>query len=246
MIGNFWIRNTRNAGDLHCGPALYFSELNARAFDIAELPPGIPDLAIFGGGALGRRFMNNPGLLRRAKVNVAWGVGTSLHGKNDVPPAPPGFGLYGSRDDRQQGARWVPCASCMSPLFDAKYDALHDTVVYYNKDPRFAPPDIEGLPVMHNEHGFEDAVRFLGSAGRVITNSYHGAYWAALLGRKVVVAAPYSSKFMHFRHRPAYSPAKDSWKPALEVAGIANDEALAECREANRAFLGLVLDRLHA
>ena len=37
-------------------------------------------------------------------------------------------------------------------------------------------------------------IEFIGSGDVVVTNSYHGAYWATLLG-KVVVAFPWASKF---------------------------------------------------
>ena len=85
--------------------------------------------------------------------------------------------------------------------------------------------------------------QFVGSGAKVVTNSYHGAYWAMLLGRKVVLAAPYSSKFHHYRHPPEISEDR-SWTPALSCHGKDDRGALQECRDANRKFLKLALDRM--
>jgi len=67
----------------------------------------------------------------------------------------------------------------------------------------------------------------------VVTNSYHGAYWATLLGRRVV-AIPNMSKMYRFKHAPVIGRAQD-WRKLAALA-VAYPEALAECRAANLAF----------
>ena len=53
-------------------------------------------------------------------------------------------------------------------------------------------------------------LEFLGSSEVVVTSAYHGLYWATLLGRKVVVANMFSSKFAAFPYPPALPRAQDT------------------------------------
>jgi hypothetical protein len=230
-----------NIGDAVCCPADYFDF--GSSVEIVRLKEPIPPCGavIFGGGAIGNNIAKRAAAAP-ARIKIAWGLGDTRHGQMHAEPAPAGFDLYGSRDDGQPGAEWVPCASCMSPLFDAAREIRHEAVLYFNyRRPR---PAVVGIPDNHNEIGFEDAIRFLASGAVVVTNSYHGAYWAALLGRGVVIVDAYSSKLFQFRHRPAYADSGD-WMTALGTAAK-YPEALAECRAANRAFFARVMDRIAA
>ena len=86
-------------------------------------------------------------------------------------------------------------------------------------------------------------INFLGSAELVITNSYHGAYWATLLKRKVVVMQPFSSKFLGFRHPLVVAN-------NFDITDIKNlpvyPNALKEAREANSKFAKKVLNKIKA
>lgn len=228
-----------NVGDAVCSPVDYFDFGGAveRVRPKEPIPPC--DAVIFGGGAIG----NNIGKIAArapARVKIAWGLGETRHGREAAFPAPSGFDIYGSRDDGQPGAEWVPCVSCMSPLFDERYAIRHEAVLYFNA--RRLKPAVDGLPENHNEVGFADAVVHLASGSVVVTNSYHGAYWATLLGRRVVVVDAYSSKFRQFRHRPAYADAA-GWQTAHADR---YPEALAEARAVNAGFFRRVMDRLAA
>jgi hypothetical protein len=88
----------------------------------------------------------------------------------------------------------------------------------------------------------EDEARifaWLGSSETVVTNSYHGAYWATLFGRKVIVVNAYSGKFTHFHPsmQPPVVEAKD-WRTAKPVSP---EGALALCRIASLKFYEKVL-----
>jgi hypothetical protein len=117
--------------------------------------------------------------------------------------------LYFTRD-LMMGFDVVPCASCMHPVFDEEHVPTRK-VVRYSAARRVDVSNGED-PHMTNEDGdIETAVRFLGSAEKVITSSYHGAFWAELLGREVEMV-PWGSKFF-------YLPLSN----------------LEQCREANRS-----------
>ena len=231
MITFAHMRNTRNRGDLASTPGLYFDFGAHRFADIRERHAGV---VIYGGGAIGQW------LARQRATGIAWGVGSTVHGATRVAgTVPEGMRLYGSRDDGLPGAIWTPCASCMSPLFDASYEIRHEAVLFTNGDRATArryPVNVPGLPHKTNHGSLEEIIAFLGSADLVVTNSYHGAYWATLLGRRVVVVGAYSSKFYGFRHQPSIG---GDWSRAR-----AHPEALDECRIATREFADRVRECL--
>ena len=86
-----------------------------------------------------------------------------------------------------------------------------------------------------NKQTFEEVIEFLGSSDVVVTNSYHGAYWATLLG-KAVVAFPWASKFHGLKHKPILCPAPDWWKELNDREQHQYKHALEECRQANKDF----------
>lgn len=244
IVGQLILR-TRNVGDFVSAPSRYFDIPGLHLMDMRDTKPKGTDAVIYGGGALGLRFLRHSVLRRTApRVTIAWGVGTSIHGSQDVGEPADWLTLYGSREWQQPNTVYAPCASCMSHLFDKDYSIEHDAVVYYNKDPRVGRPAISGLPVMHNENPFKDAIRFIASGETVITNSYHGAYWASLLGRKVVVIDAYSSKFYGYKFPPVHASVA-GWRRAAKEA-IAYPEALDDARSANRAFYSRVMNLLGA
>ena len=78
--------------------------------------------------------------------------------------------------------------------------------------------------------------RFIGeirSARAVVTNSYHGAYWATLLGKRVTVVGG-GSKVRMLKHRPVFATAIDWWQKLEEAECYPH--ALEECRDRNAEF----------
>lgn len=243
MLGFAHFSGTKNVGDRVCAPYLYFDFPKADIFDLRSSMPD-RDVMIYGGGAL-RNELGKQHELFPNSLKIAWGVGDTVHGATAPRPIADGFELYGSRDWNHSGAIYVPCPSCMSPLFDQKRRAEHEAVLFVNADPAINhryPVSIDGLPTMANETDFETVVRFLASGEIVVTNSYHGAYWATLLGRRVILCRPYSSKFFCYRFQPPIVR-DDDWKSAKPLASVF-DDALSASRAANREFYGLVKTRI--
>jgi len=79
----------------------------------------------------------------------------------------------------------------------------------------------------------ERVLAFLASGETVITNSYHGSYWAKLLGRKVVMI-PFSDKFLHFRY-PVPVATRENYLELIPKAQV-YPEALGVCRQRNVEF----------
>ena len=91
-----------------------------------------------------------------------------------------------------------------------------------------------------SNHGatLDDVLQFLSSGEVVITNSYHGAYRATLLGRAAVIVTQNSSKFYHMKHVHPYA----KWEDAMKAERHWYPNALEECRAANMAFHAKVKD----
>jgi hypothetical protein len=239
MISFINIKNTVNTGDMACTPYHYFSFPRARSFHLSDkIPPC--DAAIFGGGAIEPQ-LRNEGLHRKivAKYKIAWGIGTSRSGTKDHGPLVDDLDLCGVREYEREGGIYVPCVSCMSPLFDLPYKVLYEFVLYSHAAKPIPGPKIEGIPELNNRAPLDAALAFIASGETVITNSYHGAYWATLLGKKVI-CIPFSSKFYGYKFPPIYSNAKD-WLQDSKKA-VYHPEALDDCRHENHKFYQQVLN----
>jgi hypothetical protein len=221
-----------NIGDMSCGPASYF----AFPFPLERQPfirsNRIFDCVILGGGGLFHAADLLQSMLARTKgLVISWGLGNNDHNRTDLawPEFMGRFALHGIRD-WNSGFNWVPCVSCMHPFFDESSRAECEAVVFAHQH---HPIKFPRLPTMSNG-GREllPVLRFLAQGEVVITNSYHGAYWATLLGKRVVVANPFSTRFLHSRYPPAILR-DENWR-AIAQGAPTYPGALAECRAANR------------
>lgn len=249
---NFHRRNAHNIGDLKCGPAEYIDSLSEyKMIEIFRCRKTMrlsnQNVIVGGGGLLANDFFSKQIsniVASNPKSLVCWGAGQNTHDSETVsyPEVLKEFDLVGVRDDKSP-YEWVPCASCLSNVFDEAYPITHDIVLYNHSD--FSGLKDHGFPELQNsETDFRKIIRFLGSGNTVITTSYHGAYWATLLGRKAVVLNPFSSKFFAFRHPPELAGDHD-WKTAINRA-LSYPGSLEECRQSNLAFSRKVQERIHS
>ncbi|WP_148294416.1 polysaccharide pyruvyl transferase family protein [Azospirillum sp. B506] len=237
-----------NVGDWYCPPGRYFPFGSRNACDILSVQShDLPRRVILGGGCLMMPFFEShvrrvfePTASGHRRIVIGWGVGQGMSADiengfvapYEGPPSPfiDDFDLLGIRDFGTQHC-WVPCVSCMHPAFDVAYETVHDIGVFEHKR---IPINIDYFPKSSNDgNDIESAVRFLASCRIIITNSYHGAYWATLLGKEVL-AFPFNSKFYGLKHPPAFcEPQK--WESNLDRVR-AFPTALSECRAANINF----------
>ena len=245
-IVNIYRKNTSNTGDKFGTPTKYFDFLkDVKTLDITELPIDkfIKEIegkiVIFGGGGFVAQdyFKDYMKALLGAKTKmlIGWAIGHNVHGACDILydeyKNSKAFDLLGVRDSTNY-LEWVPCPSCMHSIFDKEFEIKNKIVIYEHKNFPMRNLDIN-FPKMKNGDSFEEVIDFLGSAELVITNSYHGAYWAILLNRKVIVMQPFSTKFFGFRH-PLIVANNFDIKDIKNVPTYPN--ALKEAREANMKF----------
>jgi hypothetical protein len=241
VIFNYNVYNTPNIGDVASLPMRYFRE-NALMRDVRiPLPAGQLskfDVLIFGGGGMADEFWADKlkDYLKRPREHkvILWGIGHNASSMDkNYPEWLNSADLVGVRDFNREFS-WVPCASCMSPHIEryASTSPLAQYVVYYHH--ALGPFPSYGYPRANNYtmRTMEEALAFLSCGETVVTNSYHGAYWGVLLGRKVV-CHPICSKFLEMKHPPAFADFNRDWRGVVPKR---HRFALQECRDANIAF----------
>lgn len=245
------IHDEHNLGDRVCNPCGYFDALKdvrrMNAWDVNWIYQ--PEHLVLGGGGMVHGLLAQ--LIEyvprvKGRRLIAWGMGHNQHGESfiDYHKVLDGFDLVGVRDYRTaavKGWEYVPCVSCMNGAFEevAGEKAVHPVVVYQHYDNPIKLRFTKGaMPTMTNEvPGLKDALAFLASGEVVVTNSYHGAYWAMLLGRKVMIYRPFASRFCDLKWQPP-SCHEGNW---MRVAAKGAPEGyLQECRAANVAFYAKV------
>jgi hypothetical protein len=246
--------DVRNVGDMASNPALYWPEFagwftadlttcDLDAFDDLDA------VVVVGGGLLrpcgngwyADRWRHTLGLLagrKRPRLLVLWGVG---HIDNRGQPVQLSdfvacADLVGIRD-RLPGVPFVPCASAMHPHFDALRDPVRDVAVFHTAD---YPLGDGQLPTMANDcQDVAAAMAHCASAEVLVTNSYHGWYWATLAGRRVVPVNPRTNKFDVLAWPTDVVRVADPGTfdgLAVDRRGVAHPGALDEARAANRQF----------
>lgn len=272
-MGNTGIVNVHrydpsNIGDFYCGPHHYFEQLRGKHLDIFDYKSGSRDvrdrwadlitdsaLIIGGGGLLNRGAFDAQMSLfaqlgKKNKKAVLWGVGhNSKYQKDFGKPIAYNvdtslFGLAGVRDYGSK-AEWVPCVSCLHPIFDEVFTVVNEIGVVFHKSTLKNPSAMERFahfPSTANNAVFEDVVRFIGETDTVLTDSYHAMYWSIMMGKKVMVF-PNSSKFYDFKYSPVISSFErfqDDFSKLRSYSGV-----LEECRLINTVFAEKVFDYLN-
>ena len=244
MLINILRINEQNCGDMSSSPMPYFDlpspSKKTCIVNIMDFTKNPNDWVIFGGGGL---FYENKKASWTQKIasfveshygpKIIWGAGSNIHqaGNQTSHDAEllKKFDLVGIRD-YGLGHRWVPCASCMSPLFDKNYEIKYDIGVYDHAE----MPIFTTFPKCTNNTSMEKAINFLGSCNYVVTNTYHGAYWATLLKKKVIVLPlENSSRFFFMRHKPVLVENLNDFD---FTSAVKYESALGDCRVANIEF----------
>lgn len=267
-IGDLFAAPAKHVPFLQNSPILDLLDWHPLHQDISPKNPGIrerydayfdtiqrSDLIIGGGGLLETPFFSESIELLLAASNrklIIWGAGNNGQTMpwdqesrlfNSFNLTHDRFKLIGVRD---YGTRfqWVPCASCLHPGFDQTYKIRRQFGFYLHARRSFIGA-LEGVAlatdVLNNENTIDEVLQFLGESECIITDSFHGAYWGTLLGRKVI-SVPSGHKFFSLKHAVPQTGFFD-WKNAVQLAR-SYPEALTECRDANYKFALQVYDAL--
>lgn len=231
-----------NIGDWMANPADYFDLRPYRVVDIYDKGKldGVKRIIVGGGGMFHFEPYMKSIFQACGKIPViAWGIGTNRHGSTEKHYGGldlSKFKLLGLRD---KGDNFVPCPSAMHPALVQKPG--FGVVCYQHKDERHLSKI--GFPVMTNDvKDFQRVVRFLQSSDIVITNTYHGYYWAVLLGKKTIIYRPFSSKFHHVPWPVPMPKNLDELRATLKRTDLPTyPDSLPECRRLNEEYYRRVL-----
>ena len=229
-------RAENNVGDFACTPGNYFDLGRHEFFGFTQEVPSC-NLAVLGGGQVFRDVVNSTIYnLGRAKKRVVWGVGISPKDRASVgyDLVEGNCDLVSTRNWGIEGCEYVPCASAMSPLFDNAPEPTHDVVLFNHAKKSDKLVRVSGMPEQNNHSGtMADAVKFIASGATVVTNSFHGTYWAMCLGRKVL-CVPFNRKFEFFRENPVMA-SPDDWPDQIKNAER-REGVLQDARVLNQQF----------
>lgn len=182
---------------------------------------------------------------------IVWGAGHNgnfekkFKGVLEYPAWLRDFDEVGVRDWAQEYT-WAPCASCMHPALREKHVIKHPVIWFEHKKQLIKSTEFGNNPIprfINSGNNIEETIRILGSADVIVTNSYHGAYWGLLLGRKVIVVEAWSSKFNAMKHQPVFLAKGESWKDYVDQCNVYN-HALEESINATEKFWNKVKERL--
>lgn len=240
-----------NTGDLATNPLQYWNiPHHTLDLDDAEFQEKLRfqnDTIIIGGGGLlnyhlpwndslnyALRFATEKGI----KI-YGWGLGYNRHiGDNTDLPI---LELYrftslGIRH-RVEGVPFVPCASCMSDL------------IQYKGATELNPGIIEHLgnqitdlpyPKISNNSTLKQITDFITAHNPIITNTYHGGYWATLIGKSLILYKPFSER--HYNQLGTYIETNDPKQVTTAIDHMKPQipECLSNCRKINEQFLNAV------
>ena len=193
-------RDRDNAGDWASCPGRYYDFGNVVEHDIYSVrwkKIRRTDVVILGGGGLVDCIKEWNETVNRlfdvCDTVIGWSIGENREANGggwSCPVKWERFTLLGRRDG--EGERWLPCVSCKMPeLSETNGEPSSGVGVIGHKD-----HPLEGAEIT-NAYPARRIIDYIGRHGRIRTNTYHGWYWAMLMGKQVDALADWSSKFRH-------------------------------------------------
>lgn len=255
IIQNICNYKSFNLGDRSSSPFSYFTcSSPVNIFNIHKLETNIPQKEcksiskidfenpiIFGGGGLlyyRNEIFNWYKLFKYSILNsrskiICWGIGLNDYCSSDLPNFLKNISLVGMRS-LENNYFFVPCPSCLNIEFDIIEQPKTDFVVYEHYENNIK--EHLDFPRKKNNGNFAETIKFLSSGETVITNTYHGLYWATLLKRKVILMdSDGSSRFAKFPF-PFLCASRKSEIFKLSKKSNIYEDSLLLCRSLNIDF----------
>jgi hypothetical protein len=252
--------NPENCGDMACAPYIYpppiFAKYDCIHHDIGTLTNGasgliwadgfLPDdIAIIGGGGLMFYHRNWANAIKviadRCKTTIIWGTGSNKTAEMDYDISK--FALFSMRDwkNRPQGVDWCPCVSCLMPGLSQKRPIkrrIGMLMHYENHIHTDVRAELGIKDAITNQYSADTILRYIAESEVMFTNTYHGAYWSTLMGKKVITPPTSRSCFLNMKYPCTYYDG-DIERNIAEAKTY--PQALSEARRRNMEFFGKVM-----
>ncbi len=142
-------------------------------------------------------------ILNKSKNVIFWALGHNKHYNQNINIKIDfdKVNMLSIRDYKHEsGFRHVPCASCMIPYLNMKEYIKREIGIISHKDYIIENNEYD---IITNSQNIYEIIDFIRTSKIIITNSYHGIYWATLMKRKVItMVILYSNKFNYFKYLP--------------------------------------------
>ena len=166
---------------------------------------------------------------------IAWGADVTRCAASNSDFASVGSRLGGDG----KTSHWMPCASCLSPAFDLTIEPSCDFAFFAKPGgpldkKSFAPSFIDNKRSSGSTRVDQQrSISLIASAEVVITDVFHGAYWATLFNRHVVWCGKQELPFVVTTCDP-----EDAWDvlDIVDTSSPQNPGYLRNCRRLNTHF----------
>ena len=93
------------------------------------------------------------------------------------------------------------------------------------------------------KYKIDEIIRFIGESEIIITSSFHAAYWALLLNKKVIINGNWSNKFDTLKYPPVLL--SDNLENDIQNCIVPPTDYLNECIDLNDAFYKKVMNLIN-
>lgn len=199
-----------NCGDMASCPLGYFPYFNKYKickhdiYDVKFKKIKRDDVVIFGGGGLFDCLEEwNQNINRTLDICdncFAWSVGFNTHHGTSVETKI-NFEKFKKITVRDFGHPshfdFCPCVSCMVDFPNA--ELCRKVGVLEHKSFKLDLP----YPTINNSADIQTVLKFIAESSVIITDTYHVWYWSTLMGKRVILMKPFSTKFDYLPYPPA-------------------------------------------
>ncbi len=200
--------NVFNIGDFLCTPQHYF-DFGMNSFNSALFLKNKQYNIILGGGAYINYGVNTAENYKNHKI-IAWGIGGSEELNSDSKTRfndiLENYSAFGTRDINitSESIKFLPCVSVLNNIVDLNIG--NQLGVFLNFDTAITSIEVlNDIKEYCNNNNIlfgtnslyqREFEKIFSKTDKIITNSYHVAYWSLLSGRKVKIIGS-SSKFVN-------------------------------------------------
>jgi hypothetical protein len=247
-------RDLNNPGDLYSSPFHYLDK-NHLGFlvdysDLSTLSGWDFDNVVIGGGGMTEKFVSmlEPFFQQQTIKNlILWGVGWKVDNPK-LDWLAQRATLVGIREwlpNTPYEHSWVPCASVLNPCIEQNVSTLptkNFLIIDHWKRNQIQFNGPEHTRITNRSNNITSIIETIADHRWVITSSYHSAYWAILLNKRVIfVSDPWMAKCETLKYA---IPSSEQFSWDLLDQTQKYPDAYEECRQVNLDFKQKFLDLL--